>query len=330
MRAIVCERFGGPEVLALHEDWPEPSPDAGEVKVKIEARSVQYVDVLMAAGKYQFRPEPPFVPGGEAAGEIVELGAGVEGLKVGDKVMSRHQPGAFADYGVCPVAEIAPLPKGFSMAQAAGFRSAYGTAYHALVQRGQVQAGETLVVLGAAGGIGLAAIQMGKALGARVIAVASSDEKQAACLEAGADDAIGYGPPTDGNPGRFREAIKELTDGKGADVFWDPLGGWAFEECTRCINWKGRILILGFLAGAPALAKTNHLLIKGASAVGVRLGGLNDYEPDVAAANVLEMVKLAEAGKLNPLVSKTLPLESAAEALQMLIDRSAIGKVVLV
>lgn len=330
MRAIVCERFGGPEVLALHEDWPAPTPGPGEVKVKIEARSVQYVDVLMVAGKYQFRPEPQFVPGGEASGEIVEIGAGVEGLRVGDKVMSRHQPGAFAEYGVCPVAEIAPLPKGFSMEQAAGFRSAYATAYHALVQRGQVSAGETLVVLGAAGGIGLAAIQMGKALGARVIAVSSSKDKQAATLEAGADHAIDYGPETDGNPGRFRETIKELTDGKGADVFWDPLGGWAFEECTRCINWGGRILILGFLAGAPALAKTNHLLIKGASAVGVRLGGLNDYQPDVAAQNIAALVKLAEAGKLNPLVSKTLPLESAREALQMLIDRSAIGKVVLV
>lgn len=329
MRAIVCERFGGPEVLALHDDWPEPTPGAGEVKVKIEARSVQYVDVLMAAGKYQFRPEPPFVPGGEAAGEIVELGAGVTGLKVGDKVMSRHQPGSFAEFGVCPIAEIAPVPKGFSMGQAAGFRSAYATAYHSLVQRAHMQKGETLVVLGAAGGIGLAAIQMGKALGARVIAVSSSEEKQAATLAAGADEAIGYGPPTDGNPGRFRERIKELTDGKGADVFWDPLGGWAFEECTRCINWGGRILILGFLAGAPALAKTNHLLIKGASAVGCRLGGLNDYEPDVAAANIDALVKLAETGVLSPVVSKTLPLEAASEAMQLLIDRKAIGKVVL-
>ena len=216
------------------------------------------------------------------------------------------------------------------MAQAAGFRSAYATAYHSLVQRGHMQKGETLVVLGAAGGIGLAAIQMGKALGARVIALSSSEEKQAATLAAGAAVAIAYGPPTDGNPGRFPERIRELTDGKGADVFWDPLGGWAFEECTRCINWGGRILILGFLAGAPALAKTNHLLIKGASAVGCRLGGLNDYEPDVAAANIDELVRLAESGALNPVVSKTLPLEAASEAMQLLIDRKAIGKVVLV
>ena len=330
MRAIVCECFGGPEVLALHEDWPEPEPGPGEVLVEIGARAVQYVDVLMAAGKYQFRPEPPFVPGGEAAGEIVALGAGVEGLEVGQKVMSRHSPGAFAEYGVCAAAEIAPMPSTFSMEQAAGFRSAYGTAYHALIQRGHVQAGETLVVLGAAGGIGLAAIQMGKALGARVIAVASSEEKRAATLAAGADEAIDYGPPTDGNPGRFRETIKEMTGGKGADVFWDPLGGWAFEECTRCINWGGRILILGFLAGAPALAKTNHLLIKGASAVGCRVGGLTDFEPETAAANLQAMIEMAEAGKLDPAVTKTLPLEEAATALQMLIDRSAIGKVVLV
>lgn len=329
MRAIVCERFGGPEVVALHEDWPEPDPRPGEVKVKIAARAVQYVDVLMLAGKYQFRPEPPFVPGGEAAGEIVAVGDGVQGWSVGDTVMSRHSPGGFADYGVCPVSELARVPKGFTMEQAAGFRSAYATAYHALVQRAAMRPGETLVVLGAAGGIGLAAIQMGKSMGARVIALASSEEKRAACLQAGADTAIDYGPPTDGNPGRFRETIKELTGGKGADVFWDPLGGWAFEECTRCINWGGRILILGFLAGAPALAKTNHLLIKGASAIGVRLGGLNDFQPDIAAANIDALVELADAGKLNPLVSAVLPLPEAAKALQMLIDRTAIGKVVL-
>jgi len=329
MRAIVCERFGGPEAVALHDDWPEPEAGPGEVKVKIAARAVQYVDVLMVAGKYQFRPEPPFVPGGEAAGEIVAVGEGVVGVKVGDKVMSRHSPGAFAEYGVCPASEIAPVPKAFSMEQAAGFRSAYTTAYHALIQRGHMLAGETLVVLGAAGGIGLAAIQMGKALGARVIAVASTEEKRKATLAAGADFAIDYGPPTEGNPGRFRETIKEMTDGKGADVFWDPLGGWAFEECTRCINWGGRILILGFLAGAPALAKTNHLLIKGASAVGCRVGGVSEFQPELARQNVDALIEMANAGKLDPLVTAVLPLAEADKALQMLIDRTAIGKVVL-
>ncbi|MGZ0188970.1 MAG: NADPH:quinone oxidoreductase family protein [Alphaproteobacteria bacterium] len=329
MRAIVCERFGGPETVALHTDYPEPEPGPGQVKVRIAARAVQYVDVLMVAGKYQFRPEPPFIPGGEAAGEIVALGEGVTGYTVGQTVMSRHAPGGFADYGVCPLSELAPVPKGFSMEQAAGFRSAYATAYHALIQRGHLASGETLVVLGAAGGIGLAAIQVAKALGANVIAVSSSTEKQQATLQAGADHAIDYGPPTDGNPGRFRETIKEMTGGKGADVFWDPLGGWAFEECTRCINWGGRILILGFLAGEPALAKTNHLLIKGASAVGVRLGGVNDYQPELAASNIAALIEMASDGLLNPVVSKILPLESAAEALQMLIDRTAIGKVVL-
>jgi len=330
MRAIVCERFGGPEVLALHTDWREPEPGPGEVKVRIEARAVQYVDVLMAAGKYQFRPEPPFVPGGEAAGTVVTVGPGVTDIRVGDRVMTRHSPGAFAEFGVCRAYELAPAPARFTMEQAAGFRSAYTTAYHALIQRGRIEAGETLVVLGAAGGIGLAAIQMGKALGARVIAVSSSEAKRKATLEAGADVAIDYGPPREGNPGRFRETIKDLTEGKGADVFWDPLGGWAFEECTRCINWGGRILILGFLAGAPALAKTNHLLIKGASAVGCRVGGLNEFEPEVAKANLDALLKMAEAGRFDPLVSAVLPLGEAAKALQMLIDRTAIGKVVLV
>jgi len=329
MRAIVCEKFGGPEAVVLHNDFPVPEAGEGEVLVKIEARAVQYVDVLMVAGKYQFRPDPPFIPGGEAAGEIVSVGLGVEDWSVGDKVMSRHQPGAFAEFAVSKAAELAPVPNNFNMAQAAGFRSAYTTAYHALVQRGSLSEGETLVVLGAAGGIGLAAIQMGKALGARVIAVASSEVKRSACLEAGADFAIDYGPPTDGNPGRFREKIKEMTGGQGADVFWDPLGGWAFEECTRCINWGGRILILGFLAGAPALAKTNHLLIKGASAVGCRVGGLNEFQPDTAQANVQAIGRMADEGKLNPLVSATLPLDQAAKALQMLIDRDAIGKVIL-
>lgn len=329
MRAIVCEKFGGPEAVALHEDWAEPEAGPGEVKVRIAARAVQYVDVLMVAGKYQFRPEPPFVPGGEAAGEIVAVGEGVDGWKAGDKVMSRHSPGGFAEFGICKAVECAAIPSTFTMEQAAGFRSAYMTAHHALIQRGSIQPGETLVVLGAAGGIGLAAIQMGKALGARVIAIASSEEKRQATLKAGADHAIDYGPPTDGNPGRFRETIKEMTDGKGADVFWDPLGGWAFEECTRCINWGGRILILGFLAGAPALAKTNHLLIKGASAVGCRVGGLTEFQPDVARAGLAEMIDMAEAGKLDPLVTATLPLADAATALQMLIDRTAIGKVIL-
>ncbi len=330
MRAIICERFGGPDAVKLHTDAPEPEAGPGQVKVKIAARAVQYVDVLMVAGKYQFRPEPPFIPGGEAAGEIVAVGAGVTDYAIGQQVMSRHSPGGFADFGVCSAMDLAPIPKGFSMEQAAGFRSAYATAYHALVQRASIQPGETLVVLGAAGGIGLAAIQVGKALGATVIAVASSAEKQAATLAAGADHAIGYGDPAEGNPGRFRETIKDLTGGKGADVFWDPLGGWAFEECTRCINWGGHILILGFLAGAPALAKTNHLLIKGASAVGVRLGGFTEFQPELAADNLKALIEMAGAGKLNPLVSAVLPLAKADVALQMLIDRTAIGKVVLV
>ncbi len=329
MRAIVCERFGGPEAVALRENWPEPEAGPGEVKVKIAARAVQYVDVLMVAGKYQFRPEPEFVPGGEAAGEIVALGEGVTGFKIGDQVMSRHTPGAFAEFGVSPAAETVLVPNGLSMEQAACFRSAYATAYHALVQRANIQSGETLVVLGAAGGIGLAAIQVGKALGANVIAVASSEVKRKACIEAGADDAVDYGSPTDGNPGRFREMVKKRTGGKGADVIWDPLGGWAFDEATRCLNWGARILILGFLAGAPALAKTNHLLIKGASAVGVRLGGLTDFQPEIAAANMTALCDMASAGKLNPMVSTVLPLANAAKALQMLIDREAIGKVVL-
>lgn len=330
MRAIVCETLGTPDTLVVHTDWPEPEPKPGEIKVRLLARAVQYVDVLMVAGQYQTKPPVPFIPGGEAAGEIVALGEGVTGFAVGDMVMSRHTPcGAFADYGVSPADQTMHIPKGMPVEAAAGFRSAYATAYHALVQRGRLQAGETLLIHGAAGGIGLAAVQVGKALGATVIGAASTEEKRAVVLANGADHVIDYEPVTDGR-GTFREKVKELTGGKGADVVYDPVGDWVFEESMRCINWGARILILGFLGGSPALARTNHLLIKGASAVGVRLGGFVDNEPDVAAANLRALVDLAEKGLLKPHVSHTLPLERAAEALQLLVDRRVIGKAVLV
>src|SRR6201996_2273450 len=208
MKAIVCERFGGPEVLAQREVADPPPPGAGEIQVRIEARGVQYVDVLMLAGKYQFRPEPPFIPGGEAAGEVVAVGSGVTAFKPGDRVMSRHSLGACAELGNAKAALCDLVPNGMSLEAAGVFRGAYSTAYHALLQRGRMQAGEWVLVHGAAGGIGIAAIQVAKAFGAKVIATASTGEKRAACLEAGADHAIGYA-------GGFLDQVKQLTGGHG-------------------------------------------------------------------------------------------------------------------
>ncbi|MBV8888307.1 MAG: NADPH:quinone oxidoreductase family protein [Alphaproteobacteria bacterium] len=323
MRAMVCEAFGGPEVLASRTLPDPPPPEPGEVQVRIGARGVQYVDVLMLAGKYQFRPEPPFVPGNEAAGEVIALGEGVSGYRIGDRVMSRHRLGAYAERGNARAEDCDPLPEGMSLEAAAVFRSAYHTAYHALLQRGRLKTGETVLIHGAAGGIGLAAIQVAKLFGATVIATASTEEKRAVCREEGADHAIDY-------RGGFREPVKDLTNGRGVDIVYDPIGAQVFDESMRCLAWGGRILILGFLGGAPALAKTNHLLIKGAEAIGVRLGGVTEFQPEIGRANMKLLVELAGQGKLRPRIWRRYTLEQAPEALQAVIDRAVIGKAVLV
>lgn len=323
MKAMICERFGGPDVLALR-DVPDPAPPAaGELQVRIKARGVQYVDVLMLAGKYQFRPEPPFIPGGEAAGEVVAVGPDVTGFKVGDRVMSRHSLGACAELGNARAALCDKVPDGMDMESAGVFRGAYSTAYHALLQRGRMQTGEWVLVHGAAGGIGIAAIQVAKLFGAKVIATASSDEKRAACLEEGADHAIGY-------TGGFIDAVKELTGGRGIDIVYDPIGDKVGEESLRCLAWCGRLLILGFLGGGPSTIRSNYLLIKGIDAIGVRIGGLNEADPARAVANMKALTELAAAGKLRPRISHRYRLDQAAEALQAVIDRKVIGKAVLV
>jgi NADPH:quinone reductase len=323
MKAVVCEAFGGPEVLALRELPDPPPPGPAELQVRIRARGVQYVDVLMLAGKYQFRPEPPFIPGGEGAGEIVAVGPDVAGFKPGDRVMSRQRLGAFAELGNCKAEECDLIPSALSLEQAAVFRNVYHTAYHALLQRGRLKSGEWVLIHGAAGGIGLPAIQIAKLRGAHVIATASTDEKRSVCLEEGADHAIDY-------QAGFRDKVVELTGGRGVDIVYDPVNGPTFEESLRCLAWGGRILILGFLGGAPALARTNYLLIKGIEAIGVRIGGLNEAHPDIAAANVRTLVELAGQGKLKPRIWRSFPLERAAVAMQALIDRKVIGKAVLV
>ena len=323
MKAVVCEAFGGPEVLAVREVPNPPPPGPGELQVRIQARGVQYVDVLMLAGKYQFRPEPPFIPGSEGGGEVVAVGSGVIGFKIGDRVMSRHRLGAFAEMGNAKAEDCDLVPSGMSLEEAAVFRNVYHTAYHALLQRGRLKEGEWVLIHGAAGGIGLPAIQIAKLYGAHVIATASTEEKRSVCLEEGADHAIEY-------QGGFRDKVMDLTGGRGVDIVYDPVNGPTFEESLRCLAWGGRILILGFLGGAPALARTNYLLIKGIDAIGVRIGGLTEAHPEIAAANVKTLVELAAQGKLKPRIWRRFPLERAADAARALIDREVIGKAVLV
>jgi NADPH:quinone reductase len=323
MKAMVCEAFGGPEVLALRDVPDPPPPGQGEITVRIRARGVQYVDVLMLAGKYQFRPEPPFIPGGEAAGEIVAVGPGVTQFAIGDRVMSRHTLGACAELGNAKAELCDEVPESMSLEAAGVFRGAYSTAYHALLQRGRMRAGEWVLVHGAAGGIGIAAIQVAKLFGAKVIATASTAEKRAACVEEGADHAIGY-------VGGFLDKVKELTEGHGVDIVYDPIGGAVTDESLRALAWCGRLLILGFLGGGPANIRSNYLLIKGIDAVGVRIGGLNEANPELAIANMRELTRLAGEGKLRPRISHRFPLEKAQEALQAVIERTVIGKALLV
>ena len=323
MKAMVCESFGGPEVLVMRDLPDPPPPGAGEIQVRIAARGVQYVDVLMLAGKYQFRPEPPFVPGSEAAGVVCAVGPGVADFMVGDRVMSRHTLGACAELGNAQAALCDKVPDGLSLEQAGVFRSAYATAYHALLQRGRLAAGEWVLVHGAAGGIGMAAIQVARLFGAKVIATASTDAKRAACLEEGADHAIDY-------RGGFVEQVKALTGGAGVDIVYDPIGDKVGDESMRCLAWGGRWLILGFLGGGPTAIRSNYLLIKGIDAIGVRLGGLNESNPQLAIANMKVLTDLAGQGKLRPRISHRFPLDQTTQALQAVIERTVIGKAVVV
>jgi NADPH2:quinone reductase len=281
--------------------------------VRIAARGVQYVDVLMLAGKYQFRPEPPFIPGNEAAGEVVAVGGGVTRFKVGDPVMNRVRLGAFGTLANSKEIDCDPIPAGMSVEEAAVFRGAHHTAYHALIQRGRMQAGDWVLIHGAAGGIGIAAIQVAKLYGAKVIATASTEEKRAACLDEGAD------------------RVKEITGAHdGVDVCYDPIGAQVFDESLRCLAFGGRILVLGFLGGGPSTPRTNYLLIKCLEVIGVRLGGVTEHHPEIGRANTKLLCELAGQGKLRPRISHRFPLERAAEAVQAVIDRKVIGKAVLV
>ena len=322
MKAAMCVEWGPPERLLIG-DMPKPEPKAGEIRIKVAAAGVNYPDALIVQKKYQLQPPLPFVPGTEVAGTIDALGEGVPALKPGDRVVAMTGLGGFAEYVCVAAANAAALPPGISDEVAAAFTLTYATSHHALFDRGSLKAGETLLVLGAAGGVGLAAIELGKAAGARVLAAASTDEKLAVCHAHGADALINYSIVD------LREAIKTLTDGKGADVIYDPVGGAYTEAALRAIAWRGRLLVVGFANGEIPKIAANLLLLKGASAIGVFWGEFARREPK---ANQIMMAQLAgwlAQGKLKPHVSQVLPIERTAEALRSLLERRVVGKWVI-
>ncbi len=320
-RAVVCRELGEPESLHLEEFASKPLA-AGQVRVAVRAAGLNYPDVLIIAGKYQHKPPLPFVPGMEAAGDVIEVARDVTEFSVGDRVMVKPRQGSYTEEIISVPADLKLMPRTFDYAQGATFFAGHGTAYYAIVDRAKIQPGETLLVHGAAGGVGLATVELGKAYGAKVIAIASTEEKLAVAKARGADHVLLSGEP-------FRDKVKEFTDGKGADVVFDPVGGPVFEESLRCINWNARLCIIGFLQGIGA-AKTNLVLIKNASVLGVRAGEAMRRDPSLAGPRQRDLMRLAEEGKISPHISHRLPLERWAEAMRLLMDRKAIGRVALV
>jgi len=323
MKAIVCKDWGPPDSLEL-QDLPDLVPEAGEVVVDVRAAGVNFPDVLTVQGKYQYRPELPFTPGNEFAGTVRAVGEGVSHFKAGDKVIGFARSGAFAEQVRAPADVLMPMPPDMDFDIAAAITLTYGTSHHAVVDRGQLKAGETMLVLGAAGGVGLAAIEIGKALGARVIAAASSAEKLEVCRAHGADVLIDYSKED------LREALKAATAGRGPDVIYDPVGGPYTEPALRSIAWRGRHLVIGFAAGEIPKLPWNLMLLKGASVVGVFWGEFARREPKANVAAMREMLGWMAEGKLKPLVSQRYALAETAKALNDMADRKVTGKVVIV
>jgi NADPH:quinone reductase len=319
-RKVVCRELGRPDRLRLETFAPAPLAP-GQARVAIRAAGINFPDVLMVAGEYQLKPELPFTPGMESAGDVVEVN-GAPGVAVGDRVIVKLRHGGYADEVVVAPSQLTPMPSTFDYAEGATFLAAHGTAYHGLFDRGQVKPGEVLLVHGAGGGVGLAAVEMGKLLGATVIAAASSEAKLEVAKARGADHLVLYSREP------FRDAVKRITDGRGADVVYDPVGGPIFEESMRCIAWGARLLVVGFTGGI-GLARTNLLLIKGASVLGVRAGEAVRKDPALGEVRIRQLLAWAEQGKIRPNVSHRLPLEDFAAAMQLLIDRKAIGRVAL-
>ena len=322
MHAWICDNPTGPDALTWKE-LPTPAPKPGEVRVAIRAASLNFPDLLIVQNKYQMKPPLPFVPGSEYAGVVDALGDGVTHLKLGDAVAAFGGLGGFATHACVNAALVMPLPAGFAFDDASAFICTYGTTHHALIDRAALQPGETVLVLGAAGGVGTAAIQIAKAVGARVIAAASSDEKCAFCRAPGADETINY---TSGN---LREALKALTGGKGPDVIYDPVGGDLAEPAFRSIAWRGRYLVIGFAQGGIPALPLNLALLKGASIVGVFWGDFARREPQHNAHALAELARWYAEGKVKPVIDSRLPMTALPQAFARMGSRQVHGKLVL-
>ncbi|MEX5502983.1 NADPH:quinone oxidoreductase family protein [Pseudomonas putida] len=322
MKAVLCKTLGPARDLVL-ENVASPLPKKNEILLDVQAAGVNFPDTLIIEGKYQFQPPLPFSPGGEAAGVVAAVGEKAGAFKVGDRVMALTGWGAFAEQVAVPFYNVMPIPASMDYTTAAAFGMTYGTSMHALRQRGHLQAGETLLVLGASGGVGLAAVEIGKAMGARVIAAASSAEKLAVAKAAGADELIDY------SQGSLREEIKRLTGGQGVDVIYDPVGGELFEQAVRGLAWNGRLLVVGFASGSIPQLATNLVLLKGAAVLGVFWGAFAQRQPEDNAANFKQLFAWHADGKLKPLVSQTYPLAEAGAAIEKLGQRQAVGKLVV-
>jgi NADPH2:quinone reductase len=323
MQAWLCENPIGVDALTWKE-LPTPQPKAGEVLIEIRAASLNFPDLLIVQNKYQIKPPLPFVPGSEYAGVVQAVGEGVKHLQVGQNVACLSGTGGFGTHTLAPAALCMPLPAGFSHVDAAAFIMIYATSWHALMDRAQLKAGETVLVLGAAGGVGTAAIQIAKAAGARVIAAASTDEKCAICTSIGADATINYASKN------LRDEIKRLTDGKGPDVIYDPVGGDYAEPAFRSIGWRGRYLVVGFASGSIPSLPLNLTLLKGASIVGVFWGDFAKREPKANAAMMAELANWYAQGKIKPVIDRTMPMAELKAAYAYMGSRGVMGKLVMV
>jgi NADPH:quinone reductase len=322
MKALLCKTHGLPDTLVLEEHSLGPvGPD--QVLINMKAAGVNFPDVLIIQNKYQFKPDLPFSPGSEMAGIVAQVGADVKHVKVGDRVMASTGHGAFAEQVLVSAGKVFPMPAEMDFDTAAAFTLTYGTSYHALVDRAALKAGETLLVLGAAGGVGLAAIEIGKALGAKVIAAASTAEKLAVCKEHGADEFINYSSED------FRERLKAITGGKGPDVIYDPVGGPLAEQAFRSIGWRGRYLVVGFANGEIPKLPFNLMLLKGASVVGVFWGDYTRREPKQNISDIQTMLGWMREGKIRPHISARYPLAQGTQALNDMMNRKVMGKVVI-
>lgn len=321
MRALICTELGPPSSLTIGE-LDDPVAGPGEVVIDVAAAGLNFPDTLIIQGKYQVQPELPFSPGGEAAGVVAEVGERVSGVSVGDRVIALSSHGAFAEKWKVPATGIIPIPRALDTTAAAGFGLTYGTSYHALEQRARLKAGETMLVLGAAGGVGSAAIELGKHMGATVIAATSTEDKAEFCQSLGADHTIGYGA--------LRDDLKRFTDGRGVDVVFDPVGGELTELAFRSLAWGGRHLVVGFAAGDIPQLPINLALLKGASLVGVFWGRSLTEEPAAALQNFVELTALANAGVIAPRVYREFPLEDYEDAFGVFEQRTVMGKAVFV